>query len=234
MSHSLLRNDFDGPEALADGLVTAVASALRAGIETRGRASLVVSGGSTPALFLNRLGREELEWARVSVTLVDERWVPETSERSNAKMLRETLLSGNASAANFRPLFTDKKSPENGLVLAARHVASLARPFDAVVLGMGADGHTASFFPGGDKLAEALDLDSSALILAMRAPGAGEPRVTLTLPVLLGTGFLALHIEGAQKADVLEEALGEGDVAAMPVRAVLRQTRVPVNIFWCP
>jgi len=106
-------------------------------------------------------------------------------------------------------------------------------PFDVVVLGMGADGHTASFFPGGDHLAEALDPDNPALLTAMSAPGAGEPRITFTLAPILASDLIALHIEGEDKNTVLMKALSDGPVADMPIRAVLRSGR-PVSVFWAP
>src|SRR5690606_24218232 len=103
--------------------------------------------------------------------------------------------------------------------------------FAAVILGMGNDGHTASFFPGGDTLDAALSEEGP--VLAIRAPGAGEPRVTFTLPRLLRTDGLYLHIEGEEKAEVLEQALGEGPVADMPIRAVLRSGQT-VTVYWSP
>jgi 6-phosphogluconolactonase len=105
-------------------------------------------------------------------------------------------------------------------------------PFDSVVLGMGNDGHTASFFPQADVLDEALT--SKTLALAINAPGADEPRITLTLPTILNTKNLYLHIEGPEKAQTLKQALAEEDVHHMPVRAVLFQNQIPVQVFWCP
>jgi 6-phosphogluconolactonase len=106
------------------------------------------------------------------------------------------------------------------------------QPFDAVVLGMGNDGHTASFFPEGDTLADALTADGP--VVAIRAPGAGEPRVTLTLRALLASKALYLHIEGEEKLATLHQAEAEGPIEAMPVRAILRQAQTPLTIYWCP
>ncbi len=228
-------HSFTDCHALADALAERIADRLREGIAERGHALLAVSGGSTPRHFFERLSRQAVEWAKVQVTLVDERWVPETSERSNAGMVKALLLQHAASVAQFVPLYADAPTPEAGLVTLRARMATLQLPFDAVVLGMGNDGHTASFFPDGDRLPEALDATSGVRVLPMRAPGAGEPRITFTLSALLQTRALYLHIEGETKRQLLADArLGLGEAARFPVRAVLTQERVPVAVYWCP
>ena len=207
---------------------------IRADIENRGGASIALSGGTTPARFLTALGACETDWAGVSVTLVDERFVDEASPRSNARLVRETLLEEAASAATFIPLCADATDLDAAAAMAAARIATIARPFAAVVLGMGADGHTASWFADGDRLAQALDPAARRDVIAMRAPSAGEARITLTLPAVLDTRFLALHIEGENKRRAVEKALEPDPPAQMPVRAVLRQDAVRVEIFWCP
>jgi 6-phosphogluconolactonase len=145
------------------------------------------------------------------------------------------LLQHAASAAQFVPLYTDAPTPEAGLATVRARMAALSLPFDAVVLGMGNDGHTASFFPGGDRLPEALDMNNPVRVLPMRAAGAGEPRITFTLSALLDTRALYLHIEGEAKQQLLADArLGLGEAVNYPVRAVLKQERVPVAVYWCP
>jgi 6-phosphogluconolactonase len=211
---------FEAREALAEALAQDVADELARAIEAKGKATLAVSGGSTPKLFFEKLSEIDIAWPRVSVTLVDERQVPETSERSNARLVRQHLLRNKAASAHFIPLVGN---PD----------AEKVPPFDVAVLGMGSDGHTASFFPGGDRLAEALDGDTKRKLIEMTAPGAGEPRLTFTLPVLQSSGRLALHIEGAEKRHVLKKALGDGPQEDMPVRAVLRSD-APVTLYWCP
>ena len=211
---------FESREALARTLARDVADELARAIQAKGKAVLAVSGGSTPKIFFEALSAMELPWSRVSITLVDERQVPDTSERSNARLVKAHLLKNKAAAASFIPLFD---YPE----------ASKAPPFDVAILGMGNDGHTASFFPGGDRLAEALDSNSDQRLIEISAPGAGEPRLTFTLPVLEQAGRLALHIEGAEKKNVLAKALGEGPADDMPVRAVLRSA-TPLTLYWCP
>lgn len=227
------RRSFADKTTLARELAEAVADRIRSAIETRGRAAIAVSGGSTPAKFFQVLGKtKDIDWARVVVTLVDERWVDETNDRSNALLVNEKLLQGPAAVARFFPLYSGGEEPSDDAVAKTnRLLGDLPKPFAAVVLGMGNDGHTASFFPGGDTLDAALSEAGPAL--AIHAPGAGEARITLTLPRLLETDSLFLHIEGDEKAQTLDRALADGPVADMPVRAVLR-SGAPISVYWCP
>lgn len=218
--------------ALAEALAQAVADDLRNAIQARHHATLAVSGGNTPKRFLQALAQQSLDWSQVTVTLVDERWVPETSARSNAALVRAHLLQGQASSAEFLPLYRQTPEPEAALPGLERDLAALPLPLDVVVLGMGDDGHTASFFPGGDRLAEALDPDATARVLPMRAPAAGEPRITLTLPMLLAARARYLHIEGQAKREVLERALVSGGAGGAPIARVLLQAAVPVDTYW--
>jgi len=227
------RRDFADRQALAAALAETVATRLNAAIAERGEASIAVSGGSTPERFFNVLSQADLDWGKVSVTLVDERWVPPGHERSNARLIAEALLQNCAAAARFIPLYSDAARPEDAMPFILAALATVPMPFDVVVLGMGADGHTASFFPGGDRLNAALDPDNPALLSAMNAPGAGEPRITFNLAPILASGLIALHIEANEKKSVLEQALAGGPVEDMPVRAVLRSGR-PVTVFWAP
>ena len=210
---------FESREGLAAGLAHDVAAALRRSVAQKGSALLAVSGGITPQLFFETLSHVEIPWEKVTVTLVDERQVPETNERSNARLVRTFLLRHLAAAARFVPLYN---SPE----------AALLGPLDAAVLGMGIDGHTASFLSGGDRLAEALDPSEQRRIIEINAPGAGESRLTLTLPVILASAFIALHIEGEEKRVILNQALSEGPIEAMPIRAIL-QAQAPIIVYWC-
>ena len=228
-------HSFTDCHAQAIALAERVAQRLRVGLNQRGHALLAVSGGSTPKDFFAQLSRESLDWAHVKITLVDERWVPDTDERSNARLVKSILLQNQAAEASFVPLYTDAPTPEDGLAASTARINTLALPFDAVVLGMGDDGHTASFFPGGDHLADALDLNGKARVLPMRAPDAGEPRITLTLPTLLATESLFLLVAGDKKRDLLAGVrLGLGAARDYPVHAVIAQQRVPVAVYWCP
>lgn len=211
---------FAARDALADALAGDVAEELRRAIAAKGKATLAVSGGVTPKLFFEKLSEIDLPWQRVTVTLVDERQVPELSERSNAHLVRQHLLQNKATVAQFVPLYQNAD-------------AAKSLPFDVTVLGMGNDGHTASFFPKADKLSEAIDSGTDKRLIEITAPGTGEPRLTFTLPVLEASGRLALHIEGAGKKLVLDKALADGPEEDMPVRAILRSA-TPMTLYWCP
>jgi len=230
MSARISEHDFPRRDALADALALAVAANLRDAIGARDIAVLALSGGTTPALFLRRLAAQQLDWSGVVVSLVDERWVPPSHERSNARLVRENLLQGTAAAARFEPLYTSAADPESGLAQVAQRVGELPLPFDAVVLGLGLDGHTASWFPHADRLAEALDPRGTAQVLPMRAAGAGEPRMTLTLPVLAAARHLYLHIEGAEKQALFRRIVG--GAAASPLSALLESTQTPLRVYW--
>lgn len=220
--------------ATAQALAIDVAARLRAAVGERGRASLAVSGGTTPRAFLQQLGQQSLEWQKVAVTLVDERWVPADSERSNARLVGHNLLRGAAAAAQFVPLHADAAQPEDVLARIEARIAGLPLPLDVVVLGMGSDGHTASLFPGADRLAEALDPAGSARVLPLRAAAAGEPRVSLTLPVLVAARHACLLFEGRAKKDVFDAIVaGQGAAARSPLRAVIEQMQTPLEVYWC-
>ncbi len=225
---------YEGPEALARALAAHVAQALLARTARDGSASLAVSGGRTPARFLETLATAPLDWGRISVTLVDERWVPETADRSNGAFVRRHLLKGPAARARFVPLFTGAPTPEDGLAEAEEAARSLPHPFAAVVLGMGDDGHTASFFPHAQGLEDAIDPHGQSLLATTRAEAAGEPRITYTLPPLLAADTLVLHLEGRTKRTVLEEAARPGAIADLPIRAVLDHAPRPLDVLWCP
>jgi len=227
-------NTFENGAALATTLAATVAAALSAAVAARGEASIAVSGGSTPKAFFDALSREALDWEKVTVTLVDERFVPADNPRSNHLLVATHLLKNAAAKARFLPLFSAADSAEEAAERATEAAAALGQPFDVVVLGMGNDGHTASFFPGGNHLAEALDLSLPRRVMTMEAEGAGETRLTFSFSSLQDARLLVLHIEGAEKKAVLDKALAGKDEAEMPVRAVLNRAASPVEIYWAP
>jgi 6-phosphogluconolactonase len=225
------RQEFADGEQLAQGLADWTAERLRAAIAARGVALLIVSGGKSPARFFELLSDMELDWTRVAVTLADERRVADDSPRSNARLAREKLLRNRAAAANFTPLADVRLPGDQELAAASARVAHLPLPADVVVLGMGDDGHTASWFPGAEGLAEAMDPGARQLVAPIVAADAGEPRLTLTGRVILRARAIALEIEGEAKLATFATALESGPEEAMPIRAVLRRATDRLTVF---
>lgn len=210
-------------EFLMLGLANAIAGQLADFLRREGRASLCVPGGTTPGPIFDTLSGVDIDWSAVSVFLNDERWVDESSPRSNTRLLRDRLLRGRAAAARLVPLYAPAATPEDRLEELAEGLAPHL-PISVLLLGMGADMHTASLFPGADRLAEALAPDAPVL-MALRAEAAGEPRVTLTAPVLQGAMHIHILITGAEKRAALDRALTLTPIEA-PVRAVLDNATV--------
>jgi 6-phosphogluconolactonase len=223
--------EFADGAALAPAFAAWTADLLRDAIEARGAAMLIVSGGTTPLRYFQALSTQSLDWSRVAVTLADERRVADDSPRSNAKLVRENLLRNPAATAQFAPLADSRLAADQELAAANARIARLPLPADLVVLGMGDDGHTASWFPNAEGLAEAIDPAARALVQAITAPGAAEPRLTLTGRVILRARKLALQIEGADKLATLARAMQDGPTEAMPIRAALRRAAEKLTIF---
>lgn len=225
-------NAFGSRQDLAGALAATVAGRLSQAIAERGSASLAVSGGTTPALFFTALAGQDIDWSRVTVTLVDERFVEPSSPRSNEGLVRRALLTNKAAAARFIPLYSEAASPAAARAHSEQTISTLGLPLDVVVLGMGGDGHTASFFPDATRLEELIDPSNTALIATVEAPSAGETRLTMTLPTIASAGYLALHIEGDEKRRVIDDVLA-GKVSP-PISAVLGAAKSDVQIYWAP
>lgn len=227
-------NNFASGAELAEALATKVATALADAVSARGEAAIAVSGGSTPKAFFKALSAKDIDWKKVVITLVDERFVPPESDRSNHALVSAVLLKDKAAAAKFLPLYHAIADPEDAAFAATTDAKRLARPFDVVILGMGGDGHTASFFPGGDHLEQALNPRTPRGVITMRAEGAGEPRLTFTFSSLQDARLLVLHIEGDAKKPVIDEALAQGAAGPLPIARVIANASSDAEIFWAP
>ncbi len=210
-------------EFLMLDLANTIAGQLADFLRREGKATLSVPGGTTPGPIFDTLSGVDLDWANVAVVLNDERWVPETSERSNTRLLRERLIRGRAAQAQLVPLYAPADQPEE-MLAALEDGLRPHLPISVLLLGMGADMHTASLFPGADRLEEALSAQAP-LLLPMRAEAAGEPRITLTAPTLREAFNIHILITGPEKRAALERAMTLTPMEA-PVRAVLDNATV--------
>mgnify|MGYP001822084031 CR=1 FL=1 len=221
---------FPSAGELDEALARHVADRLEEDIAARGAASLAVSGGGTPRNMFRHLSRCDMDWSRVWITLVDERWVEPDHQDSNERLVRENLLRNQAAAANFIGLKSPGAVAAAGLAATARQLTDLPRPFTCVVLGMGGDGHTASWFPQAENLAELVDPESADELGATYPVTAPHQRITLTLPAVLNSRAVILHITGDEKRSVLAKASARG----YPIAVITEQQTNPASIWWAP
>jgi 6-phosphogluconolactonase len=220
------------PADLARKLAEKIALILRQRLEAVPRASLALSGGSTPILLFKALAQQVLDWQRIDIVQVDERWVEPSHPDSNSAQIRAHLLQGEAAVARFHPLYENVASPSAGLGAVCQRLESLSWPLDVVVLGMGNDGHTASLFPDAPELAAAMAEHNGSKLAAITPPQQTQARITLTRSAIAGARNCILHIQGDDKLATLTKALAEPDNwAQMPIRAFLRSG---LHIFWSP
>ena len=223
--------EFENTSAQDAELVNKVVDLLSMAIEQHGSASLVVSGGRTPKGFFHLLSQEFLDWSKVTVTLADERWVDADHKDSNEKLVQENLLINEACIARFVPLKNSATSAQAGETSIDQDLSAIGR-FTLVILGMGDDGHTASLFPGSEALNIGLDMESGRQCLAVQPLDAPHERMSMTLPRLLDSEQIIVHISGENKGKVLAMADGGDDRFELPIRAVLQQTITPVSVYW--
>ena len=229
--HPVNIHTFESADKLAENLADEIADSLAKAIKERGQASMVVSGGSTPKLLFHYLSLKQIDWQKITITLADERWVSTTDASSNELLVRSLLLQNHAACAHFIGLKNNAPIAADGEQACHYSISMIPRPFDVVILGMGNDGHTASFFPGAEELSKALDMRSGRHCIAITPPDAPHQRLTLTLPTLTDSREIILHITGDSKKKVLDEVLTEGSPNDMPVRLILKQQQTPCTNF---
>ncbi len=227
-------------ESFADGVAWAAAcsvrltDALSAALAETGKAVFAGSGGSTPAPIYRRMAQADLDWSRIAVTLIDERYVPESSPESNAALLKQTLLTGSAASARFVPLFHPAVTVDRAAALAAHALAAEGGKLDAVLLGMGEDGHICSMFPNSPTLRTLLSpaLKPTVLGVPHGRDGAapGLERLTINLPYLMTARRVVLALTGAAKRAVFEREAA-GDPATQPIAALIA-AGVPLDVLW--
>ncbi|GLS84377.1 6-phosphogluconolactonase [Paraferrimonas haliotis] len=221
---------FDERQQLAKALAHKIANQLQSSIDTSGKASLLVSGGSTPLALFAALSEEAIEWRKVAVSLVDERWVSPTHPDSNERLVRKYLLKNRAASANFHGLKNMYETPEEGVAMAIEAIAHMQQPFDVVILGMGNDGHTASWFPCSKEIESALSSDK--LLLAVNPTSAPNARISFSGNAIASAKQVYLHLHGDDKLETLNKALAGDDVYSMPIRYILQNKALAYDVYW--
>ncbi len=217
---------------IEEELAVVIASALEVNIRKDGHASLLVSGGSTPKGLFQRLSKIHINWDKVKIIPVDERWVGETHPDQNGKMIRENLLQGEAAKAEFISLVCDENDASKNLKEVQKLIASIPQPFTAVVLGLGTDGHTASLFPDSEELDTGMDLNLKENILISNPKNAPHKRITFSRKALLNTKKLFLHCYGNEKQEVLTKAKKNNNYYPYPIGGFIHQDKVKLEVYW--
>jgi len=223
-------NQFVNTSALNDDFAKCLVSILQQAIAERGQAYLVVSGGKTPQALFTTLSQVDLAWDKVTVLLADDRWLDDQQTDSNERLVKATLLQHNAKAARFISLYANVASAFEGVAQVLPRIASLPT-FDAVMLGMGEDGHTASLFPCSAQITDGL-ADNAPAVLAVQPQTAPYQRMSLSMPRLLDSRNIFLHLVGSNKLAVLNSAMADQNVLAMPIRAFLHHPVAQVTVMY--
>ncbi|MGI9236743.1 MAG: 6-phosphogluconolactonase [Woeseiaceae bacterium] len=221
---------FDSRLEASEAAANRIAELLANRLDNQAKASLIVSGGTTPRQCLRALAKTPLEWQRVQVALSDERWVPADHKDSNEKLVRDSLLVDEAAPAKLLPVYEEGVSPEERCEALQNPLPVL--PFSCSLIGMGADGHFASLFPDAEQLAHGLDVESGRLYIPVTTAASPHPRISMTLAGISRSDEIVLLFFGDEKLDVYKEALASAE--QHPVSRLLRQKRAPVRLIWAP
>lgn len=229
---ALVINQFETSLELTAAFANRIIDALGDAIMQKGKASLVVSGGSTPKALFNALSTTDFAWEKVTVTLADERWVDALNNDSNEKLVRENLLQNKAAAAHFVSLTTNDANAEDAQGEISQRIDAIDETFDVVILGMGEDGHTASLFPCSKQISEGLNLSRTLSAIATKPSTAPHQRMSMSLAKLVAAKQVFLHLTGEKKKAVLEDALANFTELEKPIKAVCNNTSV--ELMWAP
>lgn len=225
-------NDFNSAEQLDQTLADNISQILQSAIALKGKASIAVSGGSTPKGFFTALSNKDIDWKKVTITLADERWVDINSDASNTRLVHENLLQNNAASAKFFHLKQGENLCEETLADLNIAADNLLLPLDVVILGMGEDGHTASLFPCSAQIQSGLDLSNQSSLMKVEPTTAAHQRITFSFAALRQSKNIFLHLCGASKKNVFNKALSDDDIFEMPIRAFLQDESIDTQVYW--
>lgn len=239
MKANYLWRTTQGAQLLAELLADTMVEQINHCIAEDDLAVIALSGGSTPKPLFKALANRQVDWAKVIVTLVDERWVDESHELSNAAFLKEWFVSPLSIKPTFVSLYQTGELNAQAIEQVLSNYcevtgSSVAEPraFDIVILGMGGDGHTASFFPDAENINSLVNVNNPDYLLTCESPSTQVPRITWSLPMLLNTRFLALHFTGADKKGVFDQAQQSGLISDLPIRSALFQQQTPLQVYY--
>lgn len=220
----------DWATAVADRLVATLSEAVKA----KGQALFAGSGGSTPAPIYEQMKGADLDWSRVNVTLVDERYVPESSSQSNGALLKRTLLTDKAESARFIPLYSPAVTVDRAAAEATRALQAVGGTIDAALLGMGEDGHICSIFPHSPTLKTLLTPTLKPAVYGVPVGRDGLApdleRLSINLPYLIEAGRVVLALKGRAKREVFEREAA-GNPATQPIAALIA-AGVTLDVLW--
>ena len=228
---NLNEHKFVSKEKLCEQLCCETIKSISVGLAERGKASMLLAGGSSPRPLYEAMSNQELNWKNVYFAPTDERWVEPTSPESNERLIRETLMQNKAARTNYISLKSASDDPKAGQFEVGERLDQLPFPTDLVLLGMGEDGHIASLFPNLSDTMEAIDLNNENLCQAIHREENEVPRMTMTLNTLLNTKRIFLLFYGKKKLDVFNEAK-ERQTNQLPVSYLLHQNKVPIRLYW--
>jgi len=225
-------NNFNSREELDQALAEQVSQILQLAIVSKGKASIAVSGGSTPKGFFDVLSNKEINWQKVTITLADERWVDINSDASNTRLVQEHLLQNNATVAKFFYLKQGENLCHETLVDLNLAANRLLLPLDVLILGMGEDGHTASLFPCSEQIKSGLETRNKRSLIKVDPKTAPHQRITFSFAALKQSKNIFLHLCGSNKKQVFDQALKGYDIFEMPIRAFLQNKDIDTQVFW--
>ncbi len=225
-------NDFASREQLDSALAEQVSSLLQSALALKGKASIAVSGGSTPKGFFKALSEKDLDWKKITITLADERWVDINSSDSNTRLVHEYLLQNNAAAAKFFHLKQGEYLCDETLTDLNLAANNTLLPLDVLILGMGEDGHTASLFPCSEQIQQGLNQTNANALMSVTPTTAPYQRITFSFAALSASKNVFLHISGDSKKQVLGDALASTDIYTMPIRAFLHNDSITTQVYW--